>query len=147
MRCPNCGRQYDAEQSRTCPYCGDSNPVVRSGAVKKSLVLIASGKSRAVYGSVEEVPAPLRKQLLKSTSGLNSATVLIADRRGREEITRAIRNLPAGMQRRLLRLILGEGEENPVSGSPLSRLAVKVAAVLLAGAASLLVWLAFTARA
>ena len=37
---------------------------------------------RNVYRSVEEVPDPLKRQLLRSTNGLNSATIVIADRRG-----------------------------------------------------------------
>ena len=36
----------------------------------------------------------LRTRLLKSTNGANSATILIADRRGRKEISRAMRKLP-----------------------------------------------------
>lgn len=144
MVCPSCQREYDAARNPACPHCGRSGAVVRSGAVKKSLVLISSGRSRNVYGSVEEVPEALRKKLVKSTSGLNSATVLIADRRGRRELARAIRSLPVPMQGRLLKLILGSGG----AGMPraLSREAVRVAAIVLAGAAAFLVWLAFTYR-
>ncbi len=46
-----------------------------------------------VYRSMEEVPHPLRSKLLKSTNSANSATILIADRRGREEIARVMRSL------------------------------------------------------
>jgi hypothetical protein len=46
-----------------------------------------------VYRSVEEVPAPLRNKLLQSTNNPNSRTILIADRRGRKEIARAMRKL------------------------------------------------------
>jgi hypothetical protein len=56
---------------------------------------------------VEEVPAGLRSQLVKSTNGTNSATILIADRRGRQEIAKAMRNLPGPKPRRLLQSILG----------------------------------------
>ncbi|MEO7652617.1 MAG: hypothetical protein ABIZ80_19330, partial [Bryobacteraceae bacterium] len=54
------------------------------------------GSTDAVYRSVEEVPAPLRRKLYQSTSGIHSATIVIADREGRKEIAKAIRNLPAG---------------------------------------------------
>jgi hypothetical protein len=61
-----------------------------------------------VYRSVEEVPARLRSQLVKSTNGTNSATILIADRRGRQEIARTMRSLPGSAQRRLAQSILRE---------------------------------------
>ena len=56
-----------------------------------STILISAGATDGVYRNVKEVPPPLRKQLLKSTSGLNAATILIADRRGRHELAKAIR--------------------------------------------------------
>jgi hypothetical protein len=59
--------------------------------VKSSTIFIATGDRIQVFRSLEEVPAALRKKLLESTTGLNSATILIADRRGREEIARALR--------------------------------------------------------
>src|SRR5258708_39817059 len=65
------------------------------GVVKTSTILIASGERRRVYRSVEEVPDALKRQLISSTNGLNSATIVIADRQGRKEIAKAIRNLPA----------------------------------------------------
>ena len=146
MVCRVCQREYDGVQNRACPHCAKANPAIRSGAVKQSLVLIDHGRTRSVYGSVDEVPEPLRRKLVTSTTGLNSATILIADRRGRDEIGRAIRSLPAHMQGRLSRLILGSVAASTKLPSGLSRTAARVAAVLLGGAASLLVWLAFTHR-
>jgi len=60
--------------------------------MKTSAVLVASGDSRCVYGSLREVPEPLRTQVIASTSGRNSGTILIADRRGKEEIDKAARS-------------------------------------------------------
>ena len=37
---------------------------------------------------------------MESTNGSNSATILIADRRGREEIAKLVRKLPGSAQRR-----------------------------------------------
>jgi len=68
-----------------------------------STVLISAGSEEWVSRTVEEVPPHLRRRLLKSTNGANSATILIADRRGRVEIARALRKLPASTQRRLRR--------------------------------------------
>lgn len=48
-----------------------------------------------VYRSVDEVPPRLRTRLMRSTSSSNSGTILIADRRGRREIARAMRKAPA----------------------------------------------------
>jgi hypothetical protein len=61
-----------------------------SVVMKTSAVLIAAGGERQVYRSVAEVPASLRKILQDSTSSANSATILIADRRGKEEIAKAL---------------------------------------------------------
>lgn len=58
--------------------------------MKTSAVLIAAGGERQVYPSVNAVPATLRKMLQDTTSGANSATILIADRRGKEEISKAL---------------------------------------------------------
>jgi hypothetical protein len=56
--------------------------------------LISTGGADLVYRSVEEIPPGLRTRLLKSTSGGNSGTILIADRRGRQEIAKAVGKLP-----------------------------------------------------
>src|SRR4029077_13405984 len=69
--------------------------------VKTSTVFIAKGGKTRVYHSVNDVPPRLRKQLEDSTNGFNSATILIADRRGREEIVRALNGLPSGLRSRL----------------------------------------------
>jgi hypothetical protein len=51
---------------------------------------------------VKKVPAKLRKQLEDSTNSFNSATILIADWRGREEIVRALDGLPSSLRSRLV---------------------------------------------
>jgi hypothetical protein len=106
MTCTRCRKNFEAEAVR-CPHCGEPNPGT-SGVYQTSLVLIAAGSSDLIYRSVEDVPARLRTKLLKSTNGANSATILIADRRGRKEIARAMRTLPGPTQRRLMHTLLGE---------------------------------------
>jgi len=69
--------------------------------LKTSTIFISAGDETRVYRSVDDVPPPLRRKLEQSTSSLNSATILIADRRGREEIVRAIRGLPSNVSSRL----------------------------------------------
>jgi hypothetical protein len=98
-----------------------------NGIMKCSMILISSGETEAVYRSVQDVPLPLRRKLLKSTSGLNSATILIADRRGREEIARAMRNLASAKP----------------SARAISREIKAAIASLLAAGSAALIWFMF----
>lgn len=91
MVCRRCGREYDEGGGPACPSCGGL------GLLKTSAILIAAGGAAGVYHSLKEVPKPLRTRLLKSTTGVNSGTILIADRRGRQQLLRG-----------LLQSILGE---------------------------------------
>ena len=69
--------------------------------IRQSTILISSGKRTSVYASLDQVPADLKRKLMASTSGANSATILLADRAGREEIVRALRGMPSHIQARL----------------------------------------------
>jgi predicted amidophosphoribosyltransferase len=111
MTCDHCRKKLNRGASH-CPHCG--RPVaVRSGTFQTSTVLISTLAEEHVFRNVDEVPPRLRTRLLKSTNGGNSATILIADRRGRLEIARALRKLPSPAQRKLRRAVLG----TPVPGS------------------------------
>jgi hypothetical protein len=144
MNCRRCGKNFDVAESPICPHCGEAVIATKSGVMKSSTILISAGEMEAVYRSVKDVPPPLRRKLIKSTNGLNSATILIADRRGREEIARAIQNLPSSLQRRFLKPFQAEPEG--VRGW-LERPAVKTAITWLLGAGSVLVvWFVFTHR-
>jgi hypothetical protein len=68
---------------------------------KSSTIFIATSEQTRVYRSVGDVPPHLRRRLEESTSGSNSATILIADKRGREELVRALQGLPSEVQSRL----------------------------------------------
>lgn len=57
---------------------------------RSSTIFIARGETMTVYRSVDELPPELRRKLQQTTRGLNSATILIADKRGREELIRAL---------------------------------------------------------
>lgn len=69
--------------------------------LKTSTIFIAKGGNTSVYHSVADIPHHLRQQMEDCTNGFNSATILIADRRGREEIRRALSGLPSGLRTRL----------------------------------------------
>src|ERR1700685_1060457 len=85
--------------------------------LKSSTIFISVGNKTEVYRSVADVPAPLRKKLEQSTNGINSATILIADRKGKEEIVRAIRGLPSSLRSRLSSSLRKEArQESRTSG-------------------------------
>lgn len=135
MTCNRCKREFDDDKAQ-CPHCGEPN-ADSSGLFQSSTVLISAGAAHLVFRSVEEVPARLRSRLMRSTNGANSATILIADRRGRKEIAKAMRNLPGPAQCRLMHSILGtEGTPNPLAWLTPARRRAIVAAVTLLAAAS-----------
>lgn len=118
--------------------------------VKTSTIFIAKGGKTRVYHSVNDVPLPLRKQLEDSTNGFNSATILIADRRGREEILRALSGMPSGLRSRLA-ISLSSSQESMRKPSRKLWPAVEFlrrnwAEVLLPAAVGVIVWLAFHYR-
>jgi hypothetical protein len=65
---------------------------------RTSTIFIATSDDTKVYRSVEDVPLPLRQKLLECTRGMNSATILIADKQGREELVRALQERPSALQ-------------------------------------------------
>jgi len=136
MHCRSCGRSL-AGNERNCPGCG--RPVAEKllGTLKTSTIFISADNVRGVYHSVQEVPEILRKKLLRSTNSMNSRTILIADRRGRQEIERALRKLNGASKRRLSGSLL--------SGRvlvPALKLTVPQAlGILLAGATGLVAWM------
>src|SRR5271154_6336066 len=116
--------------------------------VKTSTIFIAKGDKTQVYRSVSEVPPRLRKELEESTNSFNSATILIADRRGREEIMRALNGLPSGLRTRLASSLTpradGTGQDSEPFTAPTVRfLRRNWAEILLPGAVGLIIWLAF----
>ncbi len=65
---------------------------------RTSTIFVATGDKTQVYRSVEELPVAVRRKLQQTTRGVNSATILIADKRGREELVRALQAQPAQVQ-------------------------------------------------
>jgi hypothetical protein len=68
---------------------------------KSSTIFIATRETTKVYHSLSEVPPPLRRKLDESTRSSQSATILIADRRGREELVRALQGQSTELQPRI----------------------------------------------
>jgi len=94
MTCPKCFSRFEGPRG-VCPECGISLFRNVSGIVKTSVVLISAGEENVFYDSVQDVPEQLRKQLIETTAGANSGTIVIADRAGKEQLTQVLarRNL------------------------------------------------------
>jgi hypothetical protein len=110
--------------------------------IRSSTIFISVGEKTTVYRSMEEVPEHLRKRLKESTNGINAATILIADRRGRDEIVRAIQGMPNGIRGRISSSLAGVAKTEP--GKRMDwRTWLEI---LLPGAVGLAIWLAFNYR-
>jgi hypothetical protein len=104
MTCQYCHKRIPKD-AESCPHC--RKPATSSGVFQTSTVLIFESGGSKMFGSVQEVPARLRTRLLRSTNGSNAATILIADRRGRREIAKAMRKLSSQGQQRITAALLG----------------------------------------
>lgn len=71
---------------------------------KSSTIFVATEEGTSVYRSIKDIPVPLRRKLQESVEGMHSATILIADKRGREELIRALQGQPSSVQCRLAEL-------------------------------------------
>lgn len=115
--------------------------------VKTSTIFISVGDETKVYRSVNDVPLRLRRKLEQSTNGINSATILIADRRGREEIVKAIRGLPSSVQSRLAPPVPAEPAQSKAAKAAAARAMLRSwAEFLLPGAIGFVVWLLFSLK-
>ena len=92
MICKRCRKSFHAQAAK-CPHCGTPRREAISGVFQTSTVLISAQGADMTYRSVDEIPPPLRSKLLESTNNPNARTILIADRRGRKEIAKAMRQL------------------------------------------------------
>jgi hypothetical protein len=121
--------------------------------VKTSTIFIAKRGPTQVFRSVGEIPAKLRKELEESTNSFNSATILIADRRGREEIVKALNGMPSTLRSRLANSLAPRPAGEPPSDAPENK-ALPVMRfvrrnwleITLPAAVALIVWAAFNFR-
>lgn len=122
--------------------------------LKSSTIFISVGNKTEVYRSVAEVPPSLRKKLEQSTNGINSATILIADRKGKEEIVRAIRGLPSNLRTKLGTPLPEETPSAepqrvdwlPINWRKTAAMAQEWGEFLLPAAIGLAVWVLFSAK-
>jgi hypothetical protein len=91
---------------------------------RSSTIFIATADDTRVYRSVSEIPPALRRKLHQSTNSMNSATILIADKRGREELVRALQGQSSDVQCRLANTIRGRQSADKQSSTPPKRRAL-----------------------
>jgi hypothetical protein len=97
MTCPRCHSEFD-NTDRVCPECGVRVLRNVSGVMKTSAVMIAAQGERGFYRSVQDVPEPLRTQLIETTTSPNSGIIVIADRAGKEQLTQVMARRDAGRE-------------------------------------------------
>jgi hypothetical protein len=114
--------------------------------LKSSTIFISVGNKTEVYRSKDDLPPELREKLRQSFHGINSATILIADRKGKEEIVRAIRGLPSGLRTRLSTSLRGGAKRENRGFTRWALLWQDWAEILLPGVIGLAVWLLFTLK-
>jgi len=112
----------------------------RSG-YRCSTILVAVREKIAVYRSVDEVPEDLRGRLVEATGRPDCATILIADQRGREEISRALRGESSPVRLRFVESAQLQLEK--ALAPPLTFVWLRGLRWLLLAAAALICWLAF----
>jgi len=114
--------------------------------LKSSTIFISCGNKTEVYRSVNDVPPGLRKKLEQSTNSINSATILIADRRGKEEIVRAIRGLPSSLRSRLTTSLRKEAQRESRKTQFLVTFWENWAEMVLPAVIGAAVWLLFSVK-
>jgi hypothetical protein len=88
---------------------------------RSSTIFISAEGETKVYRSVKDVPEHLRKRLVASTQGVNAATILIADKRGREELVRALQGRPSDLQCRVVETLRSRQSEAAATQKKTSR--------------------------
>lgn len=61
------------------------------GQFKTTAVMVATKRRTSLYKAVDELPAEDRRRLQEAIHGDMSATILIADQRGQDEVARLLR--------------------------------------------------------
>lgn len=94
MTCPKCHSELHRSEVENadgvCPECGVRLLRNVSGVMKTSAVMIAAHGESGFYRSVQDVPEPLRTQLIETTTSHNSGIIVIADKAGKEQLTQVM---------------------------------------------------------
>jgi hypothetical protein len=84
---------------------------------RSSTIFVGTSTTTQVYRSLSELPPQLRHKLQESTQSINSATILIADKRGREELIKALQGRPTDIQCRLADTVRSHRRKMKASGT------------------------------
>jgi hypothetical protein len=114
---------------------------------KCSTIMIAHKGETLVYHSLDEVPDDLREKLLETTQGVHSATILIADKRGRQEILQTTLGDRTECDSKLVNALLEIQRRKRPAALPrwMSALPV-VGRILLVGSLGYVLWILATLR-
>ena len=143
MTCPRCQIEFNSNHWGECPHCGVlKEPAPALDGVFKTSTILISTDDGGVFSSIDDVPEPLRATLVSATTGVNSATIFIADRVGRSRIAAALQSLPAGVRIE---------QAQPLTANQPSRTRLRAstpaiiwAGFLFAGVSGALVWFALS---
>jgi hypothetical protein len=69
---------------------------MQTSTFKTSTIFVATGKRTRVFQSMDDVPRSLRKRMTDNLSGPNTRTLIVADRRGREYLLKALQRVTNG---------------------------------------------------
>ena len=81
---------------------------------KVSTIVVGAGSTVRTYRSLEEMPPAVQEQMDRALSGENSATLLIADERGRQEILNSLRGQESELDSRLISALATRRKEQTV---------------------------------
>ena len=71
-----------------------------------STIVVGESDRTRIFHSLDEIPKSVRRNLERSMASESSATLLIADERGREEIMRKLDGGPSVLQSKLIESII-----------------------------------------
>lgn len=80
---------------------------------KVSTIVVGSGNTVRTYRSAGEMPPAVQRKMDEALSGENSATLLIADERGRQEILKSLRGQETDLDSRLISALASRHKEQP----------------------------------
>jgi hypothetical protein len=104
---------------------------------KTSTILVSTGSRTRVFKSLDEMPGELRKRVSENIAGPNSRTLVVADRRGREYLMKALHSSAASVPVRKIRKNPGRVERE----MPAGQYWIEIGLITLLGVAS---WALFT---
>jgi hypothetical protein len=108
---------------------------------KTSTILVSTGGKLRSFRTLEEVPDEMRQRLIQSTSGPYSATLLIADEAGRQEVLRSLRGQPSAVESRWMRSFASQGQPAGPARPEVGQGWRRVAEVVLLAGIGLCLWL------